>query len=611
MKRRFAVFLGCLLSGTSLAGIANAQPCAQCRIDFPADAGAINVHDYGAIGDGRHDDTAALLAAINASGGYTGPNFWQDQPVYLPNGTYLVSAPLLKRYADGRFASGLMLVGESVAATIIRLADHAPGYDNKAVPKPVIFTAARLVDLGGPYGGGKDYPGKGEGNDAYENFIENLTIDVGSANPGAIGIDYLANNIGAIRNVRIRAAGQSGAIGVMMQRKWPGPALLSDVTIDGFDTGIAVANSEYGITATHLALNHQRGVALRNDGNVLSIRDLAIHGTSTAIVNQTAEGMLIIQGGDLGGGSVINRGMLVAAKTTLPAAAQSIPSPPWHVAVAEPPEIPNTPIAEWARPDNVPPGSDATQALRRAFASGAGTIYLPHGTWMITDALEVPASVHHIVGMNSTLKILANRQPGFDRAHGMLRILTSGPPLRIERLAFDNTDMGHQLAVELAGTRSLVLRDIVTAGTDLLDRRETGGAAFIEDVCCGPLHIAGPAPVQAVQLDTEGNGVRIDVHGAPMSILGLKTEGIATALRATDGARVDVVGGLIYLVQDSAAPPPAFITDHSHLVASYAEEALRAGARYQLHLSSSSLNVRAQDLPPRGLGRFAPSLLAN
>ena len=67
--------------------------------------------------------------------------------------------------------------------------------------------------------------------------------------------------------------------------------------------------------------------------------------------------------------------------------------------------------------------------------------------------------------------------------------------MTIERLAFDMTDLGDQLAVQVSGTRDVVLRDIVTAGTSLLDREPAGGRVFIEDVCCGALRIAGPQPV--------------------------------------------------------------------------------------------------------------------
>lgn len=47
----------------------------------------LNVQSYGAVGNGVHDDTAAIQAALNAA--------QPGQVVYLPAGTYLVSAPLM------------------------------------------------------------------------------------------------------------------------------------------------------------------------------------------------------------------------------------------------------------------------------------------------------------------------------------------------------------------------------------------------------------------------------------------------------------------------------------------------------------------------------------
>ena len=217
----------------------------------------------------------------------------------------------------------MILIGESTGSTTIRLTDHASGFDDPAAPRGIIMTTAKLLD-GTPTSGGKDYTHKGEGNDAYENFVEDLTIDAGNGNPGAVGIDYLANNIGAIRDVRVMAPAGSGAIGIAMQRKWPGPALLRQVEVDGFDTGIAVANTEYGVTLDHVRLTGQHRVGLQNSGNAVSAADLTIETAGTAIANTAPGGLVTLthsvlrrggedgsrlpqSGGDHGAGRVARR----------------------------------------------------------------------------------------------------------------------------------------------------------------------------------------------------------------------------------------------------------------------------------------------------------------
>ena len=64
------------------------------------------VTDYGAYGDGIHDDTAAInnaLAAVPSGGAI----------VYFPGGQYLVSSPLVRQSSFTRF------IGEGKGATVI------------------------------------------------------------------------------------------------------------------------------------------------------------------------------------------------------------------------------------------------------------------------------------------------------------------------------------------------------------------------------------------------------------------------------------------------------------------------------------------------------------
>jgi hypothetical protein len=622
------------LLACGLVPTAHAEP-------LPPDAGAINVRDYSAKGNGRDDDTAALLKAIAASGTDTGRSFWQDRIVYFPDGVYPVSATLLKRYADGRFASGLMLMGQSQAGTILRLADHAPGFADAARPRAVVFTTSKLLD-GNATSGSKDYTGQGEGNDAYMNFVEDMTIDVGHGNPGAIGIDYLANNVGAIRNVTLKAAEDSGAVGLSMTRKWPGPALIENLTVQGFGTGIATAQTEYGLTFDHIRLTDQRMIALRNNQNSLAMRDVHIRGRSPAIANVGNQGFIVLDGASLhfSGGAADrmsafdNAGMMTIRNLRMALGDttedftgtiegrnpwQAATPPVWLPRAASEPRPQTSSPSQWANAAKygavADPSQDSAEGLQRAFSSGAAVVYLPHGTYAISRPLAVPPTLQRIVGMNSALKVFAKRDPHFARTGGMLTIGSAGSSVSIERLAFDNTDQGAQLAIEVSGARDVAIRDVVAAGVTLLDRKASGGRVFVSDVCCGRLQIAGTAPVFGRQIDTEGGGTRIVNDGSPLSILGLKTEGITTIVDNRAGAHTDILGGLVYMVRPSpAAPMPAFVNSHAWLSASFAEESLRPESRYSLYVADNpdggTRAVAASEFPARGLGRFVPGLFS-
>jgi hypothetical protein len=217
--------------------------------------------------------------------------------------------------------------------------------------------------------------------------------------------------------------------------------------------------------------------------------------------------------------------------------------------------------------------------------------------------------------MNSTIKIFAPRAPSFARTSGMLSSEAAGQPLSIEHLAFDNTDQGEQLAIEISGSRDVTIKDVVSAGVTLVDRKQTGGRLFIENVCCGKMQTAGPLPVFARQLDTEGTGIRILNRGSPLWLLGLKTEGIATILDNRDGAHSDIFGGLLYMVRDAEGSAiPAFSNADSWLSASFAEESLRPSSRYRLYLTDSEKGrtsaLEAARFPERGYGRIAPGIVA-
>jgi hypothetical protein len=638
MRKAFLLALSLLPWGSAMA-VASSCVEPTC-IEYPADAGALNVRDFGAKGDGIADDTAAINAALTASGGDTGGLPWQDRIVYLPNGTYLVTGQILKRYANGKFASGSILVGQSEARTIIRLADNADGFGDPAHHKGVIFTTSKLLD-GSPTSGGKDYTGKGEGNDAYENFVENMTIDVGSGNLGAVGIDYLASNIGAIRHVTVRAPAGGGLTGIALVRKWPGPLLLDHVTVDGFTMGIDVANTEYGVTFDTVTLKNQRETGLRNDHNVVSAHNLTIEGAPQPVINKSHDGLVVIDNGwisrpkDTGDGDAIqNAGYLnlrdlkvkhYASVSGMPVSNAPVdgvfdgtnriaPSKQsWSLPEEEAPIVPGKPIGQWV--GVVPPasaGADSTTAIRKAFASGADTIYFPHAHYLISENIAVPPTVHHIVGMMSMIGAVKGQGPSFRRDEGMFRIQNSTGPVVIEHVAFDHSDLGDQVGIEADGSQPLVLRDVVGAGLTTLKRPADGGKVFVEDTCCGAMEIHGPAGVWVRQLNTEGGGSRVIVDGAPLWVLGLKTEGDCVAIDNRQGALTEVMGGLIYPVRKTNPDIPAFRNHDSRMYLSYAEEAFAKDAVYQTQVENfadgQADQIEGSSLPLRTIGRMQPGV---
>lgn len=77
-----------------------------------------NVKDFGAVGDGVADDTAAIQAAMNAAWltGTTASGNGKGMKVFFPSGTYLTSAPLTNTSAAG---GKIQLVGDNMETVTV------------------------------------------------------------------------------------------------------------------------------------------------------------------------------------------------------------------------------------------------------------------------------------------------------------------------------------------------------------------------------------------------------------------------------------------------------------------------------------------------------------
>jgi hypothetical protein len=594
---------------------------------FPGDAGVLNVKDFGAKGDRVTDDTAAINKAIAASS--PTPNtgdFWgQAKIVYFPAGTYIISAPLIKKDGAGNPTYGMVLIGESETTTTLKLASGAAGFGDPAHPLGMIHPNSDAAAGWAPL--------PGDGNAAYQNTIQDLTIDIGTGNSGAIGIDYLASNLGAIRNVTVQApSGSDGVTGIQMTRQDIGPALLENVTVVGFPVGLDVANLQYSLTLDHVALNNQTVAGLRNAQNQIAVNALTAITAAPAIVNTSPDGQIVLAGSVLHRASgytgklISNQGTIVFRNDNAIDGYQSFAgsdlpnnnvsgvlsmdgfvngasgSFDTQTAIVDPPPAINDPLDKWASiatygarssaeftdtNDHVPSVIDAAPGIQAAMNSGASTVYFPHGVYYIGTSITIPATVQRIVGLDSSLHPTPNEAW---RSLGMFRILQdAGTPLVIEQLRFDNSYDGTQLALEFSGSRTLVVRDTMFPGTLAVNRAATGGSLFMEDVSAAGSNItlAGDATFEARQFNFENCGTCAYLNGVPAVVIGFKEEGNTTEIAATNGAKVDVLGGLAYLVWNNTDPAtPLFRADStSTLRASFDEAVISSCCRIADYLA--------------------------
>ncbi len=627
----FAVCAAGVHATSALSGVAD--KVAEARLmQF------VNVRDFGAVGDGKTDDTGAIRAAIASLPAFSRRNPFIIKPIFFPNGVYLISGTL-ERKIDGQFAPGLAFFGESENGVSLRLKDNAWGFGDPGHPKPLLFFASGLLH-GAPNAGGRDYHGLGEGNDAYQNYVQGMTVDTGRNNPGAIGIDYLASNIGAIRSVHVISRDGKGRIGISLTRKWIGPALLRDVSIKGFGIGIDVANTEYSIVLDGIHVVGSREFGIRNTSNSVSFSGVRISAASgVGIANLTAQALLVGRDAQIGGkttSSVANQGYMnlvdvfgLSAVHRRGATEEGdrldgvfgpsgrIGNPAWTLPVKSAPDVPQYGIADWANVTRygaiADPHRDSTAAIQAAMNSGRPVICFPNGIYRVTAPITVPRSVHRIEGSFSTvfLDFRAQRgrlaEFGQDMRQAGFVIGKRETSLFVNRIVIRNdintASNFARIAFLYSGKGALVLADDVVGEMVAIKRMPSGGEVWAENLVGGKFSFQGRAGVWIRQLNTEGRGVRIRNRGAHLWVLGSKTEGNMTLLDNSDGAVSELFGGLVYMVHFDGHKVPYLRNTDGIVTAAFAEESFLPDAVYQTFLESDNggkkTQIRAGELPWR------------
>lgn len=542
----------------------SALVAAEAPQGYPADLPSlVDVRDpaYGAVGDGMSDDTAALHKAMTVAVGRNGI-------IYFPPGIYLVREALDCRRFNAGVACYVTFAGAGPERSIIRLADACPGFGDQQRPKAVIRTASKDGGEGG--------------NTAFGVFIERLAIETGRGNPGAIGIDYVAHNYGAMERVRIASGDGQGFCGLGLRLPDPGPCLIHDVTIEGFAYGVDTGMTHnYGVTLLGLRLTGQTVAGIRNQRNGLFLEDFVSRNAVPALLAEGPGLTSMVHARLLGGATssalvagpaaaiylrdVRSEGYdaLVAGSTAMAVQELAIPraigtTRSLHLPVELPRFSADFESREWADIRDfgavANDDRDDADAIQRALDSGHPAVALPcvhkegrkGAMWQLSRTVIVPPGVRLVDGFNADVAAL----PGgpFDQAdvpRPLFRSSEPGESLEFRRLHLNpwwTPAKGFQLAI--GGPRSLILRH---ASTDY--RSEPGqGDLVLVDVQGSSYQFLHPMRVSAWQLDAEtARGSHIVNRGATVRILGLKTErpGVISETRA--GGSTEMLGANCYM----------------------------------------------------------------
>ncbi len=555
---------------------------AQTPISFPRDGGVLDVREFGAKPDDAVDDTAAIQKALDAF-----PN--GNRIVYLPPGKWIVTDTLVwPKGEGGNGEKRTILQGAGMMLTKIVLPDAAPGFAGDA-PKSVIWTGNKPAQR-------------------FRNAVRDLTMEIGAGNPRAIALQFNASNQGCIRNLILRAAPDSGWIGLDMGfTDEIGPLLVRRLLVEGFETGIVTKWPVNSNTFEHIILRGQRKLGWHNYHQMIFVRNLASDNAVTALYNEKDSNATVtlidskitgmrasaetpgvlnerhmylrnvqvngyelpIDHADKGRdkGDVTKAGVIAedTSHTHVSGLFRDLSDHTFgsagavkHLPVKETPEVPwGDPSKEWVNIERFGADGtgkeDASKALQRAIDSGAATIYLPAGKEFFFDSeVVIRGPVRRIIGLEGRF---------FTEGKAVWRFVdggrNDGPGLIIERMT--NRSGGQMIQLRHESKRPLIVSSVT--GVDV--EGHGPGDLFVDDLC-GQLNLNQPGQsAWCRQLNIEHEGTMCRNNGGKLWILGMKTEKIGTIIETVNGGITDASGIFLYSNAGWREGLPAFLIENS------------------------------------------------
>lgn len=568
----------------------------------------VTLPPYEADPTGIYDSTAAIQKAINdntLNQGIRTQN-WSTgriRVLYFPDGVYRITAPLLLPQ-NQRDAAWIVFIGQSRNGVVLKLDDNLPRFAEGEAPAAVL-----------------SFWEGGMNNVAFWNSVRNLTIDIGSGNPAAVGLAYHNNNCGSIRDVTLLSSDpeRRGQSGLSVRRSLAGIALFKDILVNGFDVGVDINDFHPAIVLSGINVQHQRVAGVRNHEKLLAVEELTSVNDVPAIINSGSNGQLVVinshlktatdspsastaienQAGflfarnlnvegyqsavsdeknPLGDASEYLIGPFIQAFDNAPAQSLALPAKPTPMVAYEP-------VEKWA----IVGGGDSPtdQDIQAAIDSGASTVFLPSENYAINNTIVIRGNVRHLHGGWSQLQPSKEMKQGHNP---IMRIETTSS----DRLLIECLDGAFKRANQLTdkmwwfqndSQKTVILRDMFLGyGSGAYrNRSDQPGELFIENVAFGgstPNHAEmheSPAfqftnqRVWARQINPEGNRPHLFNEGGTVWVLGSKVgEGYGPFVVTENGGQTEVLG---ILFNSLGEPKP----DDSALVVSKDSETVVVG----------------------------------
>ena len=186
--------------------------------------GMISVRANGADPTCVNDATAAIQQTINQA-------YERRMAVFFPSGTYCVSSTIIAKRIQDRSDRTHELIGSTMGSKpVIKLKANSSGFNNQAVPKPVLY----IYTINGPQDNNPGAPNDAVG---YNQSLRNIHIEIEENNSGAVGVEFTGAQGNSLENVSINLksgyAGFAGMIGTN--------SVISNIEVIG---------GKYGLTAS-------------------------------------------------------------------------------------------------------------------------------------------------------------------------------------------------------------------------------------------------------------------------------------------------------------------------------------------------------------------------